>query len=243
MLISLVAAHATIVNVLTPDVGAIEPGWHGSVKAGGQMLAGNEQRLGANLAAGLRYRRERDLWALKASVDVAAAFKQVVSQKAFVNLRHRHALGQGPVSTVEFVQVDHNRFRGLAVRDLAGAGLDIRTWRQDWTEAHLGITVMGEHQVFNDGYEDDDEGLHARMSNYFTVAVKTDSVVLASTTFYQPRLDLWANWRMLQDLSMTLDISERLDWNVLFKVERDSRPPTGVKPLDVGLTSGLVLGF
>lgn len=242
MLLFLATAQATIVNVLTPSIGPIEPGWHGSVKASGTVLAGNERRLSASLAAGLQVRHERHLVRLKASSDAALAFDEVVAQKAFVNLRHRFLL-KGPVSSLLFVQVDHNRFRGLSVRDLAGGGVDVRTWREDWTEAHLGLSVMAEHQIHAGGVVDDDSGLRARISSYFTVAAKTESVVFASTTFVQPRVDHPQNWRFLEDLSMTIDISEHLDWNVLLKLERDSRPPTGVDPLDVALTSGLVVSF
>ncbi|MCB9675287.1 MAG: DUF481 domain-containing protein [Alphaproteobacteria bacterium] len=242
MLLGLSDARATIVNVLTPSVGVLEDGWHGSVKAGITVLDGNEKRIGADLASGLQYKRSTHLVALKASGDVARAFGDKVSQRAFANLRHRWLFAD-PVSTVEFVQIDHNAFRGLAMRDLAGAGLDFRLFRAEWTEAHLGLTVMGEYQLHSEGFEDDDAGLHARMSDYFTVAVKTETVVLASTTFVQPRLDRWSNWRFLEEVSMTIDISEHLDWNVLFRVERDSSPPTGVEPVDLALKSGLVVGF
>lgn len=235
-------AQATIVNVLTPSIGPIEDGWHGSVKAGGSVVQGNERRIGASLAAGLQFKRKKDLFRLKTSADGALAFGDVVSQRAFINARHRHTL-KGPVSSLLFVQVDHNRFRGLTVRDLVGGGVDIRTWRAEWTEAHTGLSVMAEQQLHAEGFVDDDSGLRARFSGYFTVAAKTETVVFASTTFLQPRIDRPGNWRLLEDLSMTLDISKHLDWNVLLKIERDSRPPTGVEPLDVALTSGLVASF
>ncbi len=235
-------AHATIVNVLTPTVGVLEDGVHGSVKAGVSLLEGNEKRVGFDLAAGLTYKRRKHLVALRASSDVARAFGDTVSQKAFANLRHRWLFAD-PVSALGFVQVDHNRFRGLLVRNLVGGGVDIRVWRNDWTEAHLGLSIMGEYQDHGDGFIDEDRGLHGRMSDYFTVAVKSETVVLASTTFIQPRLDDWSNWRLLEELSFTVDISKLLDWNVLFRVERDNRPPTGVEPVDLSLKSGLVLGF
>lgn len=235
-------AQATIVNVLTPSVGVLEDGWHGSAKAGGTLLAGNEQRLGAHLALGLRRKRGHHLTSLKASGDVGRAFGDVVSQRAFVNVRHRW-LVHDPLSVFGFVQVDHNRFRGVAVRDLVGAGIDWRTWRTDGTEAHAGLSGMAEHQVHAEGFDDEDRGLHARLSGYFTVALKTETVVLASTTFVQPRVDDPANWRLLEELTFTIDISEHLDWNVLGRVERDARPPTGVLPVDLSLKSGLVVGF
>lgn len=235
-------ARATIVNVLTPSIGVLEDGWHGSIKTGFSMLSGNEQRLGADLAAGVTWKRSTHLVSMKASGELALAFDDLVARKAFTNARHRWLFAD-PVSTVEFVQVDHNAFRGILVRDLVGAGVDIRVWRADWTEAHLGITAMAEHQVHAEGFVDEDAGLHARGSTYVTVAVKTDGLVLASTTFFQPRLDQPTNHRALEELSLTVDLTEHLDWNVLFKVERDSRPPTGVKPTDIALKSGLVLGF
>lgn len=235
-------AEATIVNVLTPSVGSIEDGLHGSVKLGVILQKGNEDRIGANLAAGLRYKHKKHLVSLTASGDYALAFGDVNSQRGFANLRHQWMFWE-PVSSLVFAQVDHNRFRGLAVRDLFGAGADIRVWRNDWSEAHLGISVMAEHQKHSDGFIDDDAGLHARMSDYFTVAIKTKTVVLANTVFVQPRLDRWSNWRLLEELSFTVDIAKYLDWNVLFRLERDSRPPTDVEKLDLMLKSGLVLGF
>lgn len=242
VLVGLSTAQATIVNVLTPSVGSLDDGWHGSVKAGGTVLVGNEDRLGANLAAGVRHKKGVHLTSLHASGDIAEAFGDIVSRRAFVNARHQWMFEE-PVSAVGFVQVDHNAFRGILMRDLVGAGFDFRLFRGDWYEAHLGVTAMGEYQVHGDGFVDEDAGLHARMSDYFTVAIKSESVVLASTTFYQPRLDVWTNWRMLQELSFTIDISKHLDWNVLAKLERDSNPPTGVEKLDLAVTSGLVLGF
>lgn len=242
MLLWLSVANATIVNVLTPSIGPLDEGWKGSVKAGGTVHAGNEKRTGANLAAGLTYKKENHLSRFHASLDVGRAFGEVTSQKAFVNARHLWQVHEG-VAPFGFVQVDHNPFRGLAVRDLFGAGVDLRMGRSKHAEAHLGLSVMGEHQVHNEGFVDDDSGLHARFSTYATVAVKTEGILLASTTFFQPRVDQPANFRILQELSMTLDVNTYLDWNVLLRLEQDSRPPNDIEPFDLALRSGIVVGF
>ncbi len=236
-------AEAGIVNVFTPSVGAIEDGWHGTLTGGTTLLAGNEQKAGANTSAGLRVKHSSaHLSSLTGSAELAYALGEVVSDKSFANMRHRWQFAE-PVSAFVFVQADHNALRALRIRDLAGAGLDTRIWRNEWTEAHLGVSMMAEHQVHLDGFVDDDAGIFARNSDYLTVAIKSDKVALASTTFFQPRVDDLSNWRALEELVFTVNIGKHLDWNAKAKLEHDNSPPVDIERMDLAVTSGLVVKF
>ena len=134
-------AQATIVNVFTPSVGAIEDGWHGSVSASTTVLAGNENKSGVASAAGVRVKHgAAHLSALTGSGEIAYALDEVITDKAFANLRHRWMFAE-PLAAFGFAQIDHNALRALQVRDLAGLGCEVRMWRNDWTEAHLGVAI------------------------------------------------------------------------------------------------------
>ncbi len=243
LLALIVDANATIVNVFSPSVGSIEDGWHGSISAGTTLLSGNENKAAVASAAGVRVKHsDSHLSSLTGSGEVAYALGDLVSEKAFVNMRHRWMFAD-PVAAFGFVQVDHNALRALLIRDLAGAGVDIRIWRNDWAEAHIGLSMMMEHQVMSEGARDDDAGIFARNSDYLTIAVKSEKVTLASTSFFQPRVDKLSNWRALEELAFTVKLAEKLDWNAKARLEHDHSPPQDVETDDVSLTSGLVVKF
>ena len=236
-------AHATIVNVFTPSVGAIDDGWHGSVSASTTVLTGNENKAGAMAAAGVRVKQgAAHLTSLTGSGEIAYALDALVTEKAFANLRHRWMFRE-PFAAFGFVQVDHNALRALQVRDLVGVGTDVRLWRNDWSEAHLGVAMMVEQQILSEGVRDEDAGVHLRNSDYLTVAVKSEKVALASTSFFQPRIDDLGNWRALEELAFTVKLADKLDWTAKGRLEHDSSPPEGVKPTDLSVTSGLVINF
>jgi hypothetical protein len=236
-------ANATIVNVFTPSVGPIEDGWHGSVTAATTLLAGNEKRAGAKTAAGVRIKHAgAHLTSLTGSGEVAYALDELITDRAFANLRHRWMFAE-PVAAFGFLQVDHNALRALQIRDLAGVGLDVRLVRKDWAEAHVGVAMMVEQQRLSKGVRDEDRGTHLRNSNYLTLAVSSDKVSLASTSFFQPRVDAPTNWRALEELVLTVKLAERLDWTAKARLEHDSDPPEEVAPNDLSTLSGLVVTF
>ena len=236
-------ASAGIVNVFTPSVGPIEDGWHGTVTGSTTLLAGNEKKAGADAAAGLRVKHsDTHLSSLTGSAELAYALGEVVSDKSFANLRHRWLFAD-PVAAFVFVQVDHNALRALQIRDLSGLGLDVKMWSNDWTEAHLGLSMMVEHQVHLEGFVDDDAGVFVRNSDYLTIAVKSERVSLASTSFFQPRVDAFSNWRALEELVFTVNIAKHLDWNAKAKFEHDNSPPVDIEKSDLSVTSGLAVKF
>ena len=236
-------SSAGIVNVFTPSVGPIEDGWHGTLTGSTTLLSGNEQKAGANAAAGLRVKHsDTHLSAVTGSAELAYALGEVVSDKSFVNLRHRWSFAD-PVAAFAFGQVDHNALRALQIRDLVGLGLDVKMWGNDWTEAHLGVSMMVEHQVHLAGFVDDDAGVYIRNSDYLTLAVKSERVSLSSTSFFQPRVDAFSNWRALEELVFTVNIAKHLDWNAKVKLEHDNSPPVDIKKTDLSANSGLAVNF
>lgn len=236
-------SQAAIVNVLQPQVGPPDPGRAVSMKVGGTLLEGNEQRLSVNGALGAQFVGQEHRVLLRVSGERAVAFDTVIADKAFVHARETWAFSD-PWATVLFVQSDRNAFRDLQLRALGGGGLERRLFRTDWSEGTLGVGAMGEYQLLDADAVDSDAGWHPRGNSYLVLAIShEDGVELASTTFYQPRLDAWSNWRLAEELSLTLEVSEHLDWSVVGKLQVDSQPVQGNESYDLSVVSGLVLSF
>jgi hypothetical protein len=236
-------SSAAIVNVLQPAVGPPELGNSGSLSLSARVLQGNETRLSATGAAGFRHVSEAHLVRVQISGERAMAFDEVLADKAFAHLRHVWTF-HDPFATFAFVQSDRNAFRSLQLRSLAGGGVQARLWRNDWTEAAFGVGAMAEYQLLSEGAVDSDAGLHPRGTSFLTMAISRDGKIsLASTSFFQPRLDDLSNWRFLEELALTVDVTRRVDWTLVAKLELDSQPVPGNEGYDLSLVNGLVFSF
>lgn len=242
MMLLLGLAQAAIVNVLSPQVGAPEPGVHGSLRAGGRVALGNVDMSVLELSSGVRFVGDRHTVLLSASGNRTLATDVLTVDQGFLHLRDTWSFSD-PWATYVFLQADHNAFRSMQLRNLAGAGVQRRLWRTEWTEATLGTSLMGEYQLLTEGAEDEDAGLHARSSSFLTLAFAGDWGVAASTTFFQPRVDLPSNLRVYEELSLTLHLTEHLDWNAVGRVEWDRDPPVGREAVDLTASTGVVASF
>lgn len=236
-------ANAAIVNVLQPAVGPPDPGNAASISASARVLRGNETRLSVSGAAGFRHVSEAHLLQVRLSGERAVAFDELLADKGFAHVRHVWTF-HDPVASFAFLQSDRNAFRDLQLRSLAGGGAQVRLWRNDWTEGTLGAGAMAEYQLLSPDAVDSDAGWHPRGNSFLTMAVSRDGQVeLASTSFFQPRLDDWSNWRFLEELALTVDLTARLDLSVVAKLEVDSQPVLGNERYDLSVTNGLVFSF
>jgi len=85
---------------------------------------------------------------------------------------------------------------------------------------------------------------HHRMSTYFSFELKPQpSVSFLSTTYVQPRIDQWSDYRILNENKFNLSITENLQFSIRFQLTYDSRPPLEVPSLTYNLSNGLKYNF
>lgn len=237
-------AMAGVITVLSPSIGAPEPGFTGEVAAGLSAARGNQHQTTAKGAAGFEYinpTADHQLL-LQASGDYGVAFQQVISQNSFAHLRYRWAfLDDVPLVSFSFVQTEHNAFRSLLLRNLAGTGLEYRLWRADWTEAWVGSAVMVDHERL---VGETTDVFVLRNSSFALLAVQLDTnLVLGSSTYFQPRLDELSDWRFLEELSLSGKFGEHFGWSGALTLSHDKAPPAGVQNTDLTLNSGLTYSW
>jgi len=238
------AAAAQVVTVMSPSIGAPEPGFTGKVAAGMSLARGNKtQNLWSGAADTLWVNKGGDHQLLfTAAGDYGEAFGQVNTQDVFAHLRYRWAfLDSAPLVAFTFIQTQHNAFQSLLLRNLGGAGLEYRLWRADWTEAWLGTAVMGEHERLS---TDNQDRYFVRSSSFALIAVEVDeALVLGSSTYFQPLLTDFNDWRFVEELTLNGKFGEHFGWLGALTLTHDRVPPTGVEPTDLSVSSGLTWGW
>jgi Protein of unknown function, DUF481 len=143
------------------------------------------------------------------------------------------------------VQVQHDRFRRLAVRDLYGAGLRFNIATDDDFEVITGTTYLLEHEVIEEiPGSPTSKDLWHRSSNYVGLNIRVAPLVDASTvTYVQPRFDRPLDFRVLSESYVTFSVTRLLAVRVSASVWYDNRPPFGVRSHDVEVKNSLVLRF
>ena len=140
-------------------------------------------------------------------------------------------------------QVQHDRFRRLAVRDLYGAGLRFDFLRVDDVELFAGTTYLFEHEVLEavPGSASYKHFWH-RSSNYAGVNMRAAPLVeLSSVTYAQPRFDRPLDFRILSETLVSFTISKLLSARISASIWYDNRPPFGVRTYDVEIKNSLVV--
>ncbi|MFO0590607.1 MAG: DUF481 domain-containing protein [Polyangiaceae bacterium] len=150
------------------------------------------------------------------------------------------------VGTDVFIQHQYDRFFRLQRRSLAGAGIRVDIVHEPTFLWWGGSAYMLEYERINvkQGAPDEPETLSHRWTNYLTERLALgDSVLLQSTTYFQPRFDDFSDYRVLEVLEGLGKVSDLLGFGLSLTVLHDSAPPTGVKNTDVRLTTNVHLAL
>ncbi len=145
-----------------------------------------------------------------------------------------------------FIQHQNDRFFRLQRRSLAGAGLRVDIVHDPRFMLWGGSAYMLEYERVNvkPGAPDAPETVSHRWTNYLTGRVTvSDTFLLQSTTYLQPRFDDFADYRVLEVLESQAKVTDLLSFGLTVTVLHDSAPPTGVKTTDLRLSTNIHLAM
>lgn len=168
-------------------------------------------------------------------------------ERVFSHLRYQWILS--PWLTWEtYGQIATDRFKRLKLRGLAGAGPRMSLVQGPAVSVALGLSYMFETEELNgsDSLTDggDTDQAH-RLSSYMMAKfMLSPDIGLLNTVYYQPRFDdFGGDWRLLNQLDVSLKLSEKFALVVGYEVSYDEAPPESIQELDTSTNVKLVVGF
>lgn len=165
--------------------------------------------------------------------------------RMFGHLRYNYRLLPWLVGEL-FTQLQRDGFARLHLRVLAGGGLRIQYLDGEHVNLFQGTTPMYEYENLNQTPRDAHSATvsTARWSNYLNVRLQIAERTHGSATVYvQPRFDAWDDVRVLNQLALTVHLTDAVRLTTEFNLNYDSRPPGQVAPLDLALRNGLQVSF
>ena len=186
---------------------------------------------------------EPHLFFTRLSADYGQALgQQTTVARWMAHARYNYRL-TSVVALEALSQVQHDRFRRLAVRDLYGAGFRFTIANEEDVEVFAGTTYLIEHEVVEavPGSPTFNNVWH-RSSSYGGINFRVAPLVDASSvTYLQPRFDRPLDFRVLSDSFVSFSISKVLSARLSASVWYDNRPPFGVRTYDVEVKNSLVV--
>jgi hypothetical protein len=169
---------------------------------------------------------------------------------AFVDqiLAHlRHVVTTGDLLQIEFfTQFDNNKKRLLLARELLGGGLRFRILKTKNFKFRLGTAYMFETERYDlpaNSVHPKTTSLH-RLTSYLTFKYKLNKLIsFISTTYYQPRLSDFNDYKLFSENAFLVDTGEVFDLFIKFNLRYDSRPPDTVQNFDTFSRIGFSLKF
>ncbi len=170
--------------------------------------------------------------------------------KAFVDqlFAHlRHVVTTGELIQIEFfTQFDNNKKRLLLARELLGGGLRFRLLKTDHFKLRLGSAYMFETEK----YDLPENSAHPlttsfhRLTSYLTFKYQLNKLLsFISTTYYQPRLSDFNDYKLFTENAILIDTGRLLDFFIKLNLRYDSRPPDTVKNFDTYSRIGFSFKF
>lgn len=162
----------------------------------------------------------------------------------FVNSGYQHLRYNYKISKLvtweAFVQAQYNRILLLDRRYLAGTGPRFKLFKTKNIRAYTAVLYMYEYQSQNN---DSIESYNNRISSYITIGMSFKKIEFATTTFYQPNLANFNDYRIANDSAFEIIITNHFNFKVGFNLLFDTKQPIGIPDLTYILKNGLTYRF
>ncbi len=240
-------AGAQIVNIERIMAGEPQPGVQGALQFSYGLRDGNSesQRLEGNGL--IRWRSGPSIFQLATGGSYQTAADRKVAENALGHIRYGRLVGAG-TRLEALLQVQQDQFVRLRRRVLVGVGARFRlmTLNSD-AEADdgadrldMGLIAMFEQEKLRSG----ESNTAWRASLLVSIGLTlSEAVTFGSQVYYQPLLDDPSDFRLLNDLGLTVRLLGPLSTKIDLRVAHDSRPPATVERTDVVLRNSLAISF
>jgi putative salt-induced outer membrane protein YdiY len=209
---------------------------------------GNTDGIAADVSGGVGFEKDRTLMFIYGSADYTRFNDAVSTNKNFAHLRYNYEFYHRIVGEL-FAQVSSDQFQDLKFRSLFGVGprFTVVETKDKVFQVYLGVDYMNERDVYYidattfDGRRHED---YARLSSYLALAYQLDKrIAIASTSYYQPRLERWSDARILSEDGFIFTVTKHVAAAITFNLHFDSYPAPGVKDTDTELKNTLTFIF
>jgi len=233
-------ASAQVVNVESKRFLNDTNGFVGKIDFNFQLTQNTQQIINLGNNVHLQYQKGRSRFLLINDLNFVKAGSTNFVNAGFQHFRYNYKV-VNRLTWEAFVQSQYNPILRLDLRLLAGTGPRFKLVKNNTLRLYAATLYMYEHEDISG--ETSQFNTH-RLSSYVTFSLSLgENVDFASTTFYQPNLQNFQDYRIANDSSFELLINKKLNFRTGFNLLYDTRQPSGIPNLVYTLRNGLSFKF
>lgn len=229
-----------IVNIESNRMEDPSQGWSGQVNFLLMGNLGNTEDLDLAFGARAVHRDGAHRWLLVADQEYGESAEEEDTDSTKVHVRRVYETG--PRHAWEgFTQYERDDFRLLGSRLLAGAGHRFTFLPNSERHRHyLGVGAFGEREREDlAGAKNIERTVRGNL--YWSYRYQwREEIHLANTLYVQPSFEAGDDYRLLDNLSLSIGVGERLSLQLAVDWHYDSEPPATVEQTDISYTTSLV---
>lgn len=189
----------------------------------------------------MQYKMNRHLVLFKNEIEFQKIESDNFENKGVQHLRYNYKLYPRIVWEI-FTQAQYNKVSKITFRGLLGTGPRFKLTKLENYKLYLGTSIMYEHEELSDGITP--IARVYRGSAYFSFSLyPTETLSISSTTYYQPKLKDFSNFRVASETSMAIRLYKNFSFKTTYTFTFDASPAIGIPNSQYALTSGFIYSF
>lgn len=196
--------------------------------------------LSSNLMLQVKSKNFNSYWLFLAAADISKAGSNSFENSHFLHLRYNQKWGK-TVRWEAFGQFQRNLPIGIQWRYLLGTGPRFKLVGSHLLHLYAGVLYMYDYE----GTTNHVQSKGSRNSSYasFTLQVPAIKMEMTGTTYYQPLLQNFKDYRILSENRLVFNVTKKFKVQTSFRYYFDSRPPTGFVAHTIALEQGFGISF
>lgn len=189
----------------------------------------------------LQYKMNDHLVLLKNDLRFLKIDNDDFSNNGITHLRYNYRF-QERVRWEFFAQAQYNKIALIDFRGLLGTGPRFKLTTAEKYKFYLGTLAMYEYEELADGVTPINRDF--RGSAYLSFSLyPTNRVTIVSTTYYQPLLSDFADYRISSESTLLVEIFSSLGLQVTYRFYYDAFPAIGIQNSQYDFSTGLTYTF
>ncbi|MFD2915350.1 DUF481 domain-containing protein [Psychroserpens luteus] len=235
-----------VINVETLRKPSDSAKWTGSASLDVSLIKNKNTIFRIANKAHLQYNDKTNLWLFVNDLKFEKIEDNSLVNRGTQHLRYNRKITER-VKWEAFAQAQYDAISQIDFRGLIGTGPRLKLTKSDNYRFYLGTLIMYEYEKASNA---DDVIINrtqndVRGSAYLSFSLyPTETISIISTSYYQPKLDAFSDYRFSSNTSLLFEIFENLAFKTNFNYFYDKVPVSSSIPkTQFELTNGLVYSF
>ncbi|WP_026755248.1 DUF481 domain-containing protein [Sediminibacter sp. Hel_I_10] len=243
LLLSSSSCFSQVINVESLRKSADSSKWSGSASLDVSLIKNTNDIFRIANKAHIQYNDKTNLWLFINDLNFQKIEGNSLVNRGTQHLRYNRKLGERLKWEV-FGQAQYDAISEIDFRGLLGTGPRFKLSQSDNYRFYLGTLFMYEYEEASNIIEDRIRR-DFRASTYLSFSLyPSPTISIVSTSYYQPRLDKFGDYRLSSNTSVLFTILDNLAFKVNFNFNYDAYPvSTNIPNTQYELTNGILYSF